>query len=300
MAIIDQKKSQVSVGLLGKLKIGTSIYEVKDIVAREAIDVLTSDNTTTGSILKMIKDNASNADFTFTGAQSATTIGVAIQAVQDALDAQKAGSFKVVSALPPTSEAETNVIYLVPKTAPVEDGGKAAPEGTLGYIEWVYVKISTDPETYQYEEIGDTDIDLSGYYTKDEIDTLLADMNTTLIALETILTNALNTEIATREEAIASLDTTISTQLGDWSESSVFEGETIREAIESVYSAIAGQSTDTFVTSVALDSTWDSGSVSTLEMDTTDSELAVFTTGSTATIGGLTIDTALAVIPSAN
>lgn len=299
MAIIDNKKSESSAGLLGKLKIGTSIYEVKDIIAREAIDILTSDSSTTGSVLKMIKDNAAGADFTFTGAAESTTVGAAIQAVQDALNAQKAGAFKVVSALPQTSDADTNIIYLVPKTAPVSDGGKNAPVGTLGYVEWVYVKVSTDPDTYKYEEIGDTDIDLSGYYTKDEISTLLADMNSTLIALDTKLNDALATEIAAREAAVAALDTAISTQLGEWAESSIFEGNTLREAIQSVYDAIAGQSTDTFVTSVALDNTWNAGSVSKLEMDSTDTELAVFTAGTAATIGGLTIGTALAVIPSA-
>lgn len=56
--------------------------------------------------------------------------------------------FKVVSALPPIG-AE-NVIYLVPKTAP-----------DVGYDQYIW-----DTDATVFYPIGDTDIDLSDYYTK--------------------------------------------------------------------------------------------------------------------------------------
>jgi hypothetical protein len=284
MAIIDVKKNQASAGLLGKLKIGDSIYELKDIVAREAIDVLNGTVDTDGSILKSIKDNAKDAAFQFTGASETTTLGNAIQAVQDALVAQKAGAFKVVETLPALDDAEANVIYLVPKTAAVENGGKGAAEGTVGYIEWVYVE-----DAGKFEELGDTDIDLSGYYTKDETDGLLSALNTELTGKLTALETAINAEI----EAI-------NTSIGTWAEGSQFADQSLRTAIESVYAAIEGQSTGTVVTAVALDDAWNAGAVSTFVVDETDTEMAVFTTGTAATIGGLDVTTGLAVFPSTN
>jgi hypothetical protein len=292
--IIDAKKDATSGGLLGKLKIGDTIYELKDILAREAVDVLNGTVDTDGSILKSIKDNAKNADFQFTGASETTTLGSAIQAVQDALVAQKAGAFKVVDALPALDAAEPNVIYLVAKTATEENGGKGAPEGTIGFIEWVYVE-----DAGKFEEIGDTDIDLSGYYTKEEtnanIAALSTEVATNMATLDTALTAKIDAEVAAR----IALDTSINTAIGDWSENSDFADKSLREAIESVYSAIEGQSTGTFVSAVALDTAWDAGSVSTFAVDTADTEMAVFTEGTATTIGGLSVTTALAVIPSA-
>lgn len=284
MAIINVKKDETSAGMLGKLKIGESIYELKDIVAREAVDVLNGTVDTDGSVLKTIKDNAKDATFQFTGAAEATTLGNAIQAVQDALVAQKSGAFKVVDALPALEDAEANTIYLVPKTAAVENGGKGAAEGTVGYIEWVFVE-----DAGKFEEIGDTDIDLSGYYTKDETDGLLSALNTELSGKLTALETSINEQIQA-----------INTSIGTWAEGSQFADQSLRSAIESVYAAIEGQSTGTVVTSVALNDQWSAGTVSTFAVDETDSEMAVFTAGTAATIGGLDVTTGLAVFPSTN
>lgn len=67
-------------------------------------------------------------------------------------------SFEIVDSLP-VSDIKTNVIYLVPKGS-----------GRTGYYEWVYINING---TYQWEEIGDTDIDLSGYVTTEALNTAL-------------------------------------------------------------------------------------------------------------------------------
>jgi hypothetical protein len=61
----------------------------------------------------------------------------------------------------PTEDISTTTIYLVPKaTAETQDI----------YDEYIYVNNA-------WEHIGSTEIDLSNYYTKTQIDTLLADKN---------------------------------------------------------------------------------------------------------------------------
>lgn len=60
--------------------------------------------------------------------------------------------FRKVLQLPVLGAA--NVIYLVPKAAPEE-----------GFYQYIWDSVASD-----WENIGDTDIDLSEYYTKDEVD----------------------------------------------------------------------------------------------------------------------------------
>lgn len=66
-------------------------------------------------------------------------------------------SILVVQALPQTGE--TNIIYLVPKSA---------SETSNAYDEYIYVSGA-------WELIGDTTVDLSNYYTKSEVDALIPD-----------------------------------------------------------------------------------------------------------------------------
>lgn len=72
------------------------------------------------------------------------------------IEAIETGEFIIVQTLPQTGDPKS--IYLVPK-----QGG--------GYTEYVYINGS-------WEELGDTDIDLSDYYTKSETDALIADFLT--------------------------------------------------------------------------------------------------------------------------
>ena len=62
---------------------------------------------------------------------------------------------KIVQTLPTTGE--TGKIYLVPKDNPDQQDI---------YDEWIWVIISSDPETYGWEHIGSTSIDLTGYATE--------------------------------------------------------------------------------------------------------------------------------------
>ncbi len=77
------------------------------------------------------------------------------------INAIETGEFVIVQSLPATGNPKN--IYLVPKT-----GG--------GYTEHVYI------EGEGWEEIGDTDIDLSNYYNKTQTDALLANKQDALTA----------------------------------------------------------------------------------------------------------------------
>ncbi len=70
----------------------------------------------------------------------------------------KSASMQTVQTLPTGDNIETNVIYLVPSN-PVNGTGDA-------YDEYVYVKTGSNPDTYAWEKIGHTDIDLSSYATQ--------------------------------------------------------------------------------------------------------------------------------------
>lgn len=71
-------------------------------------------------------------------------------------------SIQVVQSLP-TQDIQTNVIYLVPKST----------AGTSNaYDEY----INTDGTSAGWELIGDTEVDLSNYYTKTEVDTLIGNV----------------------------------------------------------------------------------------------------------------------------
>ena len=77
--------------------------------------------------------------------QNATQVTTAIN---QAIAGLTTFHFEVVQTLPVTGES--NVIYLVPKS------------GTTGdiYSEYAWVKISSDPDTYGYEHLGDTQVSI--------------------------------------------------------------------------------------------------------------------------------------------
>ena len=89
--------------------------------------------------------------------------------VEQLIAAIKQGKFEIVAELPASGDA--NVIYLVPKST---------AQTSNSYDEYVYINNA-------WEKIGDTDIDLSGYVTDDELTTALQSYLTT---------SAFNTAIA--------------------------------------------------------------------------------------------------------
>ena len=107
---------------------------------------------------------------------SATQINTLIQA---AFSQYKQDIFTVVSALPQSGQQE-GIMYLVPTNDPTK---------LDGYI-WEIVDDSTTPPTYGWKHPvqGQAQIDLSNYYTKTEVDSLLS---TKLNAADLVpLTNA--------------------------------------------------------------------------------------------------------------
>ena len=109
----------------------------------------------------------------------------------------KNSRMEVVSSLP-TTDIQTNVIYLVPKSSP--DTGN-------GYDEY----INLDGTTSGWELIGDTDIDLSGYVTTSDLNTALAsyvtssDLSTTLASYATTAAAFLTSDTA--ESTLSDADT---------------------------------------------------------------------------------------------
>lgn len=103
--------------------------------------------------------------------------------VNQLIGAIKSVSFKLVPELPSTGE--TNIIYLVPSS-----------KSTVGNIYDEYIYVSD-----KFELVGSTAMDLSDYYTKDEINQLLFDYITSN-DLEDILENYVkNTDYATTSKA---------------------------------------------------------------------------------------------------
>jgi len=79
-----------------------------------------------------------------------------IKQICDLINSLTGVQFEVVAELPLVGQS--NIIYLVPKTIPNVDNI---------YDEYVWINNA-------YELIGDTEIDLSNYYTKTETNTLLS------------------------------------------------------------------------------------------------------------------------------
>ena len=94
---------------------------------------------------------------------SATQINTLIQA---AFSQYKQDIFTVVSALPVTGQQE-GIMYLVPDSN--------NPTKLAGYI-WEITDDTTTPPTYGWKQPvqGQAQIDLSNYYTKTEVDSLLS------------------------------------------------------------------------------------------------------------------------------
>lgn len=101
--------------------------------------------------------------------------------------------FAVVAQLP-TEDIQTNVIYLVPKST---------AQTNNDYDEYIYALKSTNPDTYGWEKIGDTEIDLSDYVTTQALNTALADYTTTT-DLTTLLAGKEPTISVTANRALVS------------------------------------------------------------------------------------------------
>lgn len=141
----------------------------KSILANIA-DVVPSDASSSDKLAKM-SDIPDVSDFITKTVNDLTNYYLASDTytkteVNNLVGAISTITFELVNTLP-TTDIETNVIYLVPKSVGT---------GTSN-IKDEYINL--DGTTAGWEKIGDTDIDLSGYVTTTALNTALADYTTT-------------------------------------------------------------------------------------------------------------------------
>lgn len=110
-----------------RLTLNGKLYDIRDAAAYRALQILNGDSSTTGSIAKMIKDAVENV---------------------------KSTSFQRVDTVPSAEDAEDGIIYLVPE-----------PGQNNSFIE--FVKVLDANGNPVMEQLGTTNIDLSGYVTKE-------------------------------------------------------------------------------------------------------------------------------------
>lgn len=235
-----------------------------------AIALLNSNDSTAGSVDYKVKNNAGGGTFTFTGAETATTIAAAIQANADAIAAQGKGMFKVVSAESdiPVDASGLGYIYLV-------------PDSDEGYKEWIVINTGTEADpVYAKEEIGDTYIDLSDYATMAWVtaNAAQATYDTGVTIAQAIASNT--SAISSNASAI----TAIESDIGAWTDTT--RDDTVREAIETLESQVTGTTVKS-VNGVAADST-NQGAI-TIYGDIINR---------TSAVGAPTIDSALSAIES--
>lgn len=137
---------------------GVQIYADKDAAGSESTIIDVTKNGayyTKGEILPGAQRDVEANEI-------ATKGHVAIKVAEE-IGKIKTWSYKVVDVLPEPSADCERIVYLVPKG-----------DGKTGYKEYVCINEgSAEVPVWKFEEIGDTDIDLSNYYTKDEIDQLV-------------------------------------------------------------------------------------------------------------------------------
>ena len=102
------------------------------------------------------------------------TSGAVKTYVDNAISAVHQFQYEVVAELPIASAATMGKIYL-----------KAHTHGTSdSYDEFITIESGTASKTYAWEKIGNTDIDLSNYYTRGEVDNKLGEKQNNLDATQ--------------------------------------------------------------------------------------------------------------------
>ena len=102
------------------------------------------------------------------------TSGAVKTYVDNAINAVHQFQYEVVAELPTASAATMGKIYLKAHTHGASDI----------YDEFITIESGTAPKTYSWEKIGNTDIDLSNYYNKGEVDTRLGEKQNNLDAAQ--------------------------------------------------------------------------------------------------------------------
>ena len=156
-------------GLLSKIQIGGKTYEIKDLIARENIEAL-------AGIIDALKYVANTGVYADDAAIKAA-IEAGDASMKDYVDAQVGAINKfdvrvlgADEALPTASEETMFILYLKPD----------ANAETDAYIEYITVKSG---DTYSWEVIGSTKMDLADYVTESELTDELKPINDRLAEL---------------------------------------------------------------------------------------------------------------------
>lgn len=113
-------------------------------------------------------------------------LGTRLSTAEADILALQGNHFEVVASLP--ASGANNVIYLVPKPSPA-----------TGYKEWIWINNNA------WEEIGDTDVDLSNYYTKAETNaSISAGVAAANSYADTAATNAYGAAVSVSAAALTS------------------------------------------------------------------------------------------------
>lgn len=158
-----------STPVLSKIKIGNQYYYLKDKDARTNLDTLIASLGTAAYV-----DTAESIS-----SETGLIDAKSVKAYVDSQVAQiKIGEVVIDSAKGGTGDDKDQ-----PATAASEDTYRklylvANEKATGSYVEWLTIRsgggTEADPYSYKWEQIGTTELDLSNYYTKDEVNAELA------------------------------------------------------------------------------------------------------------------------------
>lgn len=167
-----------------------SDIELSTNISTSIADAFIGVQTQLVEIPNTIKTTAKNADSGFTNEQSSQiSIYNKLVAIESEIAAKTNFSYTKVQTLPTASVDTMNKIYLVPKESP-----------STGYKEWLTLEDnSTTPAEYSWEEIGDTDVDLSDYATKAEVSTSITTLQDEIDGQSTFLAGLISID-ETNEE----------------------------------------------------------------------------------------------------
>lgn len=163
-------------------------YSVSIASHADAIDTLNATAGVAGSVDYKVAAEASRAQ----GVEQALDARIDVLEGNHFIIAQPTGEDRH----PDVQDPVANAIYLVPKA-----------EGQ-GYCEWLHLQVSEEPATYRWEEIGDTNIDLSDYATKAFVTASIASAVAGLATQGEVaaVSNALASEVSRATGVEAALD----------------------------------------------------------------------------------------------
>lgn len=168
-------------GLLSKIQIGGKTYEIKDLIARQNIGTLSAGLDAIAAdlaALSYIKNTGVYAD----DAAIKAALEAGDKAVKDYVDAQVGAINKFDvhvmaegEALPTASAETMYVLYLKPDT----DSASGA------YVEYITIRSGEeDAYVYEWEAIGSTKMDVTGFVTETALNETLKDYKTNAAAKE--------------------------------------------------------------------------------------------------------------------